>query len=124
MNTEAIKIRKALIDHVRKSRGATISYSELINLSGTGLALPDDRILLSDLLTEIFIFEHSSDPRRPLLTIMVVHKQDGGHGKRFYDLAVQHGYEKNLNSNYEAVAIRMREVIDFWCDDGNYLRYL
>jgi hypothetical protein len=118
MTKDAAKIRKALIEHIRKSKGNPIWYSKLLELSGTNLILPEDIPMLTELLTEIFLFEHNAG--RPLLTIIVVHKQDGDHGGRFYELASQYGYGKDLLADYEARLKQTKMVIDFWLDDLHY----
>lgn len=125
MNQDAIKIREALIDHVRKQKGRTIAYSDLVNAAGTKLILGllEDRLKLIELLTEVFEYEHNAHPRRPLLTIMTTYKRSDDHGEEFYKLVTKYGYEKDLKTNPVSMATRIGEVVQFWCDDLNYELY-
>lgn len=126
MEQDAIKIREALIEHVRKHKGMTIPYSDLVQISGTGLILSllEDRLRLIRLLTEIFECEHNAKPGRPLLTIMATYKLSDDHGEEFYKLVTKYGYEKDLKTNEIALVKRIGEVVRFWCDDEKYRLYM
>jgi len=119
-----IKIREAIIDHIRKTKGQMIRFSQLLKMLGLSHRLPiEHSFILSYLLKEIFIFEHEATPRRPPLTIMVAHKSDGDPGAQFNKLAVKYGYGKDLRKGQEALSRQMAEVYDFWKDDQNYNLY-
>jgi hypothetical protein len=121
METDARKLRAAIIEYIRQNRNATLSYSKLLEISGTGLLLPDDRAKLDSLLTEIFEYEHMNN--RPLLTIMVTKKDSNEHGDKFYILLKKFGYEKNIKSDLVIQFQKRNEVIEFWESDENYNAY-
>jgi hypothetical protein len=125
MDQDAIKIRTALIERVRERKGEPIFYSDLVDVAGVRLILDleEDRLRLIQLLTEIFLYEHNAQPRRPLLTIMAIYKRTGDHGGEFYKLVTKYGYEKDLKTNVAAMLKRFKAVVEFWCDDHKYQLY-
>lgn len=117
MEADAVKIRTALIEHVRKNGIRTLTYGELLNKSGTGLVLPNDRDRMSDLLTQIFEYEHIS--RRPLLTIVVVQQQSGMPGEMFFKLTKKHKLMISEN-DIESQISELKEVVGYWQNESKY----
>ena len=67
----------------------TIAYGELALLASLDMELPIHRKRLGDILGEISAFEHERG--RPLMSAVVVHKENNMPGSGFFKLAKQLG---------------------------------
>lgn len=122
MNT---KVREYLIEVARKRTDQTVTYQKLCDDCSLNLDMinsPYDRKVIGGILGEVSIFEYKN--QRPLLSSLVVRSNDGEEGDGFYKLCEELGFgkAKKLKKNcfeYEQI----RDCIDFWTNEGNYIKY-
>jgi len=65
--------------------GNYVTYAEIAPLAGLDMGNPDDRTEIGRLLGEISTFEHQQG--RPLLSAIVIHKDNNMPGQGFFNLA-------------------------------------
>lgn len=63
----------------------TITYSEIAPMADLDMAVPQDRNRIAEILDEISRHEHAA--ARPLLSAVVVHKEDRSPGQGFLTMA-------------------------------------
>lgn len=118
-------VRKYLIE-VARQKDKFVYYSDVVkvcNLS-INLSIPSDHDILSNILSEVSIYEHENG--RPLLTSLIIYKDSSknDHGEGFYKLAQSLGLgdKKKLRNDLfgfsEATNCR-----EFWKDKNNYLQF-
>ena len=66
-----------------------VFYGEIAPLAGLDMSSPDDRIEIGHLLGEISRYEHMQG--RPMLSAVVVHKDNNKPGSGFFELAHELG---------------------------------
>ena len=71
----------------------TTTYSEIAPLAGLDMENPADRDQIRQILGKISTYEHQHG--RPMLTAIVVHKQDNIPGPGFFELAQHLGLYRN-----------------------------
>ena len=86
---------QAIYDKIRevaKGKGITY-YSDIAPLAGLSMDSPGDRARISQILDEISRLEHSAN--RPLLSAVVIRKEENSPGQGFFglarDLGLHHG---------------------------------
>lgn len=118
-------VRSYLIDLARKKHSQIVTYQILCNDCGLKLdmALPSDRNEIGRILGEISEFEFNNN--RPLLSALVIRKNDDYEGDGFYKLAesLGFGYWKKLKREGFFEIEQMKEVIDKWSNDEFYFQY-
>ena len=118
-------MRRKLVDLAR-IKGAKISYQALSDEFQLQLNMKTkrDRILISELLEEITVFEHESG--RPLLGSLVLTK--GKRGKQtdeFYKLCegLGLGSWQDLKANPDFEGELRQACYDYWRNDTNYKEF-
>jgi hypothetical protein len=104
------KIRNKLIE-VAKTNDV-ISYGELANFAEMPFDLDSERNKLYAILDEINRREDAQG--RPMLSILVVHKDDKTPGPGFFKLAKHIGKQKKGISNDEFFRKELINVLDYW----------
>lgn len=119
------QVREYLIG-VARQKDKFVYYSDVVkdcNLN-INLSIPSDHDILSNILSEVSIFEHENN--RPLITSLVIYKDSSknDHGEGFYKLAQSLGFgdKKKLRNDLFGFseATKCRE---FWQDETNYLQF-
>jgi hypothetical protein len=98
---------------VAKSQGIT-TYSEIAPMAGLDMANPDDRNKMGELLGEISTFEHNQKPPRPLLSAVVIHRDNNIPGKGFFTLARDLGLQSATTDDLLFFIGELRRVHDYW----------
>jgi hypothetical protein len=117
------RIRLRLIELARQN--VTWSYSMLNEQMQLGLDfnLERDRSLIGDLLEEISIHEHSKD--RPLLSALIIHKNDRDQGDGFYKMCSRlNGKDWQAlkrDTAWEEKVIN--DCFEFWEKPNNYKNF-
>ena len=75
-----------------------IHYSKIAPLAGLDMSLPEDRNTIAVILDEISIHEHKEG--RPLLSVVVIHKNDNIPGQGFFKMAKRVFPQLHLNIKY------------------------
>ena len=75
------------LKEVAKS-GQIIHYSKIAPLAGLDMSLPEDRNKIAVILDEISIHEHQEG--HPLLSVVVIHKNDNGGGPQKLDNVISY----------------------------------
>lgn len=89
-NNEAVTeemLHKAIYEEVKRvaKQRQTTTYSDIAPLAGLEMDNPADREEMRKILGKISTYEHQNG--RPMLTAIVVHRQDNIPGKGFFELA-------------------------------------
>ncbi len=88
-----------------------VFYSEIAPLAGMDMSSPKDRLEIGHLLGEISRYEHMHG--RPMLSAVVVHKNNNKPGSGFFDLAQELGIYDGLDD--DAFFIKeLKRVYDYW----------
>jgi hypothetical protein len=114
-------VRTYLIDLARKKRNNIVYYSDLARDCNLGLNLdnPRDRNELSKTLGDVSAFEYSQG--RPLVSSLVLYKQNDDHGGGFYDLAESLGIGKAKTLSNKGFGFReAARSAEFWLNEDNY----
>ena len=100
-------MHQAVYDELRRvaNRQEMTTYGAIAPLAGLDMNNPADRDAMRRLLGDISTHEHRNG--RPLLTAVVVHKQDNVPGHGFFELAQQLGL---LRPEADQLAFFCREV--------------
>jgi hypothetical protein len=93
---------------------ATITYGELAPLVALDMESPAARIQLGAMLGEISTFERQNG--RPLLSALVVHKEDKMPGGGFFTLAKRLGLYHG-SDNLGFFVQELKRVHDYWAKD-------
>jgi len=91
--------------------GAYVTYTDIAPLAGLDMSNPDDRNKIGELLGEISIHEHQQG--HPLLSVIVIHRENNIPGHGFFQLA----RELNLYSGRDDLLFFIQEferVRHFW----------
>jgi hypothetical protein len=88
---------------------------ELAPLAGLDMDLPADRVKLGDILGEISMFEHKNG--RPLISVIVVHKENNMPGNEFFRLAKQLGIYGG-GDDLGFFVRELRRVHEYWSGKG------
>lgn len=120
-------VRKYLIEHVARIKGATIGYQVLSDQCQLGLnmrASEYDRAEIGRILGEISTFEHNQD--RPLLSSLVVNKSTGYEGDGFYKLCEELGYGdwQTLRRKRNFDQEQKERCWEFWGNEANRKKYM
>lgn len=91
--------------------GQVIHYSEVAPLAGLDMSLQEDRNKIATILDEISTSEHHQD--HPLLSAVVIHKEDNMPGQGFFTLAKKLGSYK-VEDNFLFFIEELRRVHDYW----------
>lgn len=115
--TEAM-LHKPIYDELKRlaRRQQMTNYSAIAPLAGLDMENPDHRDVMRELLGKISTYEHQQG--RPMLTAIVVHKQDNIPGHGFFELARHLGL---LSAGEDQLAFFCREVArvhNYWGSDG------
>jgi len=118
-------VRDYLIELARKRTNQTVFYQTLSDDCNLRLdmSIPNDRVIIGDILGEISIFEHNN--KRPLLSALVLRKGDDYEGDGFYKLAERLGFGnwKKLKKDKFFEIEQMKECIAKWQDDKYYNKH-
>ncbi len=109
MDTQAHTVRKKLIE-VAEHKG-TLSYSDVARIAGLHVR---SRALFQ-ILDDISTAEHAAD--RPLLTAVVVRKEDGMSGAGFFKLATRLGHHREGDDRTLYWAWELKRVYAEWASD-------
>lgn len=104
---------QAIYDKIRevaKSRDITY-YAEIAPLAGLNLASPGDIARLSSILGDISTAEHRDG--RPLLSAVVIRKEENSPGQGFFGLAQALGLH-NGDDNFAFWVQELQRVHDYW----------
>ena len=121
------KVRSYLIELARQKTNQTVGYQKLSNDCNLGLNMqnsPQDRIEMGTILGDISKFEFNNG-KRPLLSALVIRIGDKTEGDGFYKLADELGFGKwtDLKKDGLFEIIQIKECIEFWSNNDNYLKY-
>ena len=92
-------------------RGDVTRYSEAAPLIGLDMAIPDDRNNISELLDEISRYEHQLG--HPLISAVVIHKEDNIPGNGFFTMAQGLGLFQGRD-RFMFFVKELRRVHDHW----------
>ncbi len=106
MNPQILEKIKA----VARAQGAT-AYSDIAPLAGLDMSSPDDRNTLAEILCEISRQEHAQG--RPMLSAVVIHRENNIPGQGFFTLARELGLYSG-NNDLIFFGKELRRVHDFW----------
>ncbi len=100
-------LHQPIYDELKRvaERQETTTYSAIAPLAGLDMDSPADRDTIRQILTTISTHEHQQG--RPMLTAIVVHRQDNIPGRGFFELAQRLGL---LRPGADQVAFFCREV--------------
>jgi hypothetical protein len=115
--TEAM-LHKSIYEELKRvaKRRQTTNYSTIAPLAGLDMENPGHRDEMRELLGKISTYEHQQG--RPMLTAIVVHKQDNVPGHGFFELARHLGL---LSAGQDELAFFCREVArvhSTWASEG------
>ena len=110
-------MHKGIYDKLKEvaKSGQVIHYSKIAPLAGLEMSLQEDRNHIANILDEISIFEHNQN--RPLLSAVVIHKEDNIPGQGFFKMARGVGLYKG-NDNFLFFIEELRHVHDYWQNLG------
>ena len=91
--------------------GQVTHYSEVAPLAGLDMSLQEDRNRIATILDEISTFEHHKG--HPLLSAVVIHKEDNMPGQGFFTLGRRLGLHKG-EDNFLFFIQELRRVHDYW----------
>lgn len=115
-------VRTYLIEVARK--GQMCTYSDVNDACQLGLLWEGDADSgeIGRILGEISVYEFEHN--RPLLSAVVVGKNNPEQGKGFYTLCEELGLGSvgKLKKNFFGI-LEMKKCHDFWGEDANYARY-
>jgi hypothetical protein len=95
--------------------GHVTHYSEVAPLAGLDMSLQEDRNKIATILDEISTFEHQQG--HPLLSAVVIHKDDNIPGQGFFTLAKRLGLHEG-EDNYLFFIQELRRAHDYWSKFG------
>ena len=103
------QLYRVLVDIARKER--TITYGEIANIIGLDMSNPLHRKEIGDLLGEISRYEVLHG--RPMLSAVVIHKENNRPGKGFFQLAQELGiYDGSDDSKF--FVEELKKVYQHW----------
>ena len=109
-------IHKGIYEQLKEvaRNGALITYVEIAPLAKLNMESPGDRNRIGEILGEISTFEHEN--RRPMLSVLVVHADDGMPGDGFFNLARELGLLHGSNDEKELAffAQQVARVHEYW----------
>jgi len=112
------KLRKKLIEVARKGKQnpseGIIFYEEIMEFLGLDRENPKDREKVGIILGEISDYER--DNNRPLLSTIVVHKNDKMPGKGFFGYCPDEFYYNELKKR-KWYFEQLRKVWDYWSNN-------
>jgi len=91
--------------------GLVTTYSEIAPLAGLDMGRQDDRNKIAEILGEISTHEHRQG--RPMLSVVVIHKENNIPGQGFFTLARELGLFGDDNE-FMFFVRELRRVHDFW----------
>lgn len=106
MNAKIIEKLKA----VARAQDVT-TYSDIAPLAGLDMSSPDDRNRIAEILGEISRHEHAQG--HPMLSAVVIHRDNNIPGQGFFTLGRELGLYKGSNDLMFFVN-ELRRVHDFW----------
>ena len=98
------------LQQVARSYDVT-TYSEIAPLAGLDMNRQDDRNRIAEILGEISRNEHING--HPMLSAVVIHKEDNIPGPGFFTLAKELGLHRD-NNNFMFFIRELRRVHDYW----------
>ena len=110
---DELPVHKAVYDQliaVAKSGGIT-TYSDIAPLADLDMGDADDRKRMGEILGEISIYENSE--HRPLLSVVVIQRQNGMPGAGFFNLARRLGVHHG-NDDATFFVEELRRVYEYW----------
>jgi len=109
-------MHRAIYDKLRliAKAGVVTTYSEIAPLAGLDMSLPDDRNRIREILGEISTAEHAEG--RPLLSAVVVHRDNNMPGHGFFTLAKQLGLHRG-GDDFGFFIRELRRVHDCWAQN-------
>ena len=107
------KMHKEIYDKLKvvAKAGQVTHYSEVAPLAGLDMSLQEDRNRIATILDEISTSEHHEG--HPLLSAVVIHKDDNMPGQGFFTLARRLGLHKG-EDNFLFFIQELRRVHDYW----------
>ncbi len=103
-------IYEALMRVAREQR--TTTYSDIATLAAHDMEKPTHRDMMRGILGKISTYEHQN--RRPMLTAVVVHKQDSRPGDGFFELAQHLGLMAKGGDREEFFVRELDRVHKYW----------
>jgi hypothetical protein len=100
----------AELQRVAREQSQT-TYSDIAPLAGLNMESPADRNAIADILREISTFEH--DNNRPLLSVVVLHRDNNMPGDGFFKLARTLGVYSGKDDLTFFIR-ELRRVHDYW----------
>jgi hypothetical protein len=91
--------------------GSYTTYSDIAPLARLNMDNQSDRNKMGEILGEISVYEHQQD--RPLLSVVVIHRDDNMPGLGFFNLARELGVYKGKD-DFEFFIAELRRVHDHW----------
>ena len=108
------QIRDMLIKAAKNRK--VVHYAEVGKLLNFSMDNPSHRVELGSILGEISTEEHESE--RPLLSAVVVHREDYLPGEGFFNLARELGKQRPDEDNDTFYANELKRVFDAWMAAG------
>lgn len=108
------RIRDTLIKAARNQR--VVYYAEVGKLLNFSMDNPSHRVELGRILGEISTEEHEKG--RPLLSAVVVHKEDHQPGEGFFNLARELGKKRPDEDSDAFYASELKRVFNAWATTG------
>ncbi|SRR6266487_2333079 len=98
------------LQEVARAQNVTY-YADIAPIVGLDMDSPDDRVRIGELLGEISVFEHQHG--RPMLSAIVIHREDNQPGQGFFELARQLGLFRG-GERFVFFVQELNRVYDYW----------
>jgi len=92
-------------------QGNVTTYSDIAPLANLDMGNQADRNKIGEILGEISTFEH--EHKRPLLSVIVIHRDNNMPGQGFFNLARELGIYKG-SDDFLFFVNELRRVHDYW----------
>ena len=102
------------LQEIAKSLG-TITYSDIAPLANLSMDNEDDRNAISIILEEIA--KHEESNQRPMLTAVVIHREDNIPGEGFFQIAqkfARYNGSRNQNNRLRFWIDALNSVHEYW----------
>ena len=109
-------MHKAIYEKLKETakNRQTVTYTEIAPLAGLDMSIPVHRDQIGDLLGEISETENKND--RPMLSVIVIHRNNNMPGKGFFKLAKELGLYSivRFRDDISFFSFELNRVFDYW----------